>query len=59
MHEANAAASKAIFAHLNAGKGDRYMDFHGLRTQEALDILEERLAALGAAGGELEVGSGG
>ena len=53
MHEANSAAAKAIFEHRNAGKGDRYMDFHGLRKQEAIDFLEERLRKL--KGGELEL----
>ena len=53
MHEANAAAAEAIFEHRNAGKGDRYMDFHGLRKQEAMDILEKRLGNL--KGGEVEL----
>ena len=53
MHEANAEAAEAIFEHRNQGKGDRYMDFHGLRKQEALDILEKRLQTL--QGGELEL----
>mmetsp|Transcript_32921 Transcript_32921/g.93319 ORF Transcript_32921/g.93319 Transcript_32921/m.93319 type:complete len:282 (-) Transcript_32921:147-992(-) len=53
MHEANAEAAVAIFEDRNAGKGDRYMDFHGLRKQEAVDILEKRLETL--QGGELEL----
>lgn len=53
MHETHKQAAAAIFQHRNAGKGDRYMDFHGLRKQEALDLLEERLAKL--SGGTLEL----
>mmetsp|Transcript_24223 Transcript_24223/g.60932 ORF Transcript_24223/g.60932 Transcript_24223/m.60932 type:complete len:260 (+) Transcript_24223:209-988(+) len=58
MHEANKQAAAAIFQHRNAGKGDRYMDFHGLRKQEALDLLEERLAVVSSGTLELVPGAG-
>mmetsp|Transcript_8168 Transcript_8168/g.17050 ORF Transcript_8168/g.17050 Transcript_8168/m.17050 type:complete len:97 (+) Transcript_8168:674-964(+) len=55
MHEANAKAAEAIFNSRNKGKGDRYMDFHGLRKQEALEILELKMAALAGKGGDVEL----
>eukprot|EP00565_Helicotheca_tamesis_P002398 CAMPEP_0185740896 /NCGR_PEP_ID=MMETSP1171-20130828/38667_1 /TAXON_ID=374046 /ORGANISM="Helicotheca tamensis, Strain CCMP826" /LENGTH=380 /DNA_ID=CAMNT_0028412827 /DNA_START=82 /DNA_END=1223 /DNA_ORIENTATION=- len=55
MHEANDKAAEAIFDHRNAGKGDRYMDFHGLRKKEAMDILEKKMAVLEGKGGEVEL----
>eukprot|EP00193_Tetraselmis_chui_P017822 CAMPEP_0177771890 /NCGR_PEP_ID=MMETSP0491_2-20121128/11884_1 /TAXON_ID=63592 /ORGANISM="Tetraselmis chuii, Strain PLY429" /LENGTH=243 /DNA_ID=CAMNT_0019289571 /DNA_START=212 /DNA_END=942 /DNA_ORIENTATION=- len=58
MHAANAEAAEAIFQHRNAGKGERYMDFHGLRKQETLDILEKRLGSLQGGALELVPGAG-
>ena len=55
MHEANGKAAEAIFNNRNKGKGDRYMDFHGLRKQEALDILETKMSALKGKGGDVEL----
>ena len=55
MHEANDKAAEAIFNHRNAGKGDRYMDFHGLRKKEAMDILEKKMDALKGKGGTVEL----
>jgi rRNA processing protein Krr1/Pno1 len=55
MHEANAKAAKAIFENRNKGKGKMYMDFHGLRKTEAIDLLTTRLAELSGANGHLEL----
>uniref|UniRef100_A0A7S2VBU0 Smr domain-containing protein n=1 Tax=Entomoneis paludosa TaxID=265537 RepID=A0A7S2VBU0_9STRA len=55
MHEANAKAADAIFENRNKGKGDRYMDFHGLRKKEAMDILEKKMGALKGKGGTVEL----
>ena len=42
MHTSNAAAASAIFENRNKGKGNMYMDFHGLRKTEAIGLLETR-----------------
>ena len=55
MHESNKKASIAIFENRNKGKGKMYMDFHGLRKTEAIDLLETRLNELSGAKGELEL----
>ena len=55
MHEAIAKAAKAIFENRNKGKGTMYMDFHGLRKTEAIDLLTTRLAELSGAKGDLEL----
>lgn len=55
MHEANEKAAEAIFDNRNKGKGDRYLDFHGLRKKEAMSILEKKMAELKGKGGDVEL----
>jgi len=55
MHEANDKAAEAIFNNRNKGKGDRYMDFHGLRKKEAMTILDKKMQALKGKGGDVEL----
>lgn len=43
MRETNRAAAKSILKHNNDGKGDLFIDLHGLQVQEALRFLEQRL----------------
>lgn len=50
MHAKNAAAAEAILKHRNDGKGDDYLDLHGLRVDEALRFTEDRLDKLAAKG---------
>ena len=42
----NKEAAAAILKNRNDGKGDNYLDLHGLRTEEALDATKQRLAEL-------------
>ena len=57
MREANRAAAAAILRHRNGGRGERYLDLHGLLVEEAVRATTERLDALALAGGggELEL----
>lgn len=48
MHTKNEEASRAIVKHLNHGKGDNFLDLHGLRVDEAIKLTEERLDELAA-----------
>lgn len=41
-------AAVAILAFNNDGKGDMFIDFHGLKVDEAVGFLKARLAAVGA-----------
>ena len=57
MREANRAAAAAILRHRNGGRGERYLDLHGLLVEEAVRATTERLdaLALSGGGGELEL----
>lgn len=50
MHARNKEAAVAIakFNNEDKGKGDDYFDMHGLREEEAMELLKERLAVLEA-----------
>lgn len=48
MHATHKLAAKAIIKNRNDGHGEDYLDLHGLRTDEALEITNERLDALEA-----------
>jgi DNA-nicking Smr family endonuclease len=48
MHTKNEEAARAIVKHLNSGKGDNFLDLHGLRVDEAIKLTEERLDELAA-----------
>ena len=48
MHSKNEEAARAIVKHLNSGKGDNFLDLHGLRVDEAIKLTEERLDELAA-----------
>uniref|UniRef100_A0A7S2XHJ7 Smr domain-containing protein n=1 Tax=Lotharella oceanica TaxID=641309 RepID=A0A7S2XHJ7_9EUKA len=43
MRQCNADAAKAIFSYRNKGKGDLFIDLHGLTVEEALGFLKKRL----------------
>lgn len=43
MEKKNQQAAEMIFKQRNQGKGDLYMDLHGLFVQEAVDFTEKRL----------------
>uniref|UniRef100_A0A7S3YS31 Smr domain-containing protein n=2 Tax=Lotharella globosa TaxID=91324 RepID=A0A7S3YS31_9EUKA len=43
MKQCNQDAAEAIFKHRNDGKGDLFIDLHGLTVDEALGFLKERL----------------
>jgi DNA-nicking Smr family endonuclease len=45
---ASQAAAEAILAFNNDGKGDMFIDFHGLKVDEAVGFLRARLEAVGA-----------
>jgi hypothetical protein len=57
MHEANDKAALEIFAHRNKGRGELYMDFHGLYKNEALKLIQDRLTSL-AVGTSVPLGHG-
>lgn len=46
MHATHAEAAKEILRHRNEGKGDRYLDLHGLRVEEAMSATKEKLDTL-------------
>jgi DNA-nicking Smr family endonuclease len=46
MTQKNKEASVAIYHHRNDGKGDLYIDLHGLYVEEALGFTKEKLAEL-------------
>jgi len=46
MHATHKLAAAAIVKNRNDGKGDEYLDLHGLRTEEALEVTNERLDTL-------------
>lgn len=48
MHAKNKEAAAAIVKNRNEGKGDAYLDLHGLRTEEALAVVNARFAELEA-----------
>lgn len=46
MHATHKLAAAAIVKNRNDGKGEAYLDLHGLRTEEALEVTNERLDTL-------------
>ena len=61
MKQKNHDASVAIYHHRNDGKGEYYLDLHGLYVEEAIGFLDERLKKLESAKGkdlELITGAG-
>jgi DNA-nicking Smr family endonuclease len=61
MAQKNKEASDAIYHHRNDGKGDLYLDLHGLYVEEALRFTTERLSSLAKTKGknlELITGAG-
>ena len=46
MHATHKLAAAAIVKNRNDGKGETYLDLHGLRTEEALEVTNDRLNTL-------------